>query len=786
MSVLSDVYEAVERMERIPGMPDAPPARPGRQKCFTWLRFANCTRGRNCQFDHPKPIRPEAQIEADITASLPELSILIGLANRLREGCVKAGRGPFNDGSPAYDAFVRSASIAASLFFEAVSQILPLSPEVISTSTASPERVQAYLLYFLWDVLPKTVAASDRFIKGIEGMCKTFQTAFVVKENDHSRLLSALDQSASFFADLDEQLGEFAREQTVLMCEKGEMYEGIQAELFDALAAPFQACGYNVTLDAFGSVANSLGSPKSDLDFSISATQERVFLQGSPRLAPLLAEGELLKAVLECLELEAPESDDNDVGDVADIDGGGEEADEVELEEKQEGGGKEEPAAETRSKPSGLASSRFAVREYVPTARVPVLRLRHIESGTDIDLIVSNIFGMTNTQLLRQYAYFDPRARPLILAVKKWSSAREVNDSQNSTLSSYSWVLLVIFFLQLREPPILPNLQAEGEFVYVPGKTSLCPEKQPLDASSPAGTGFLLFEFFRFYGLCGEGCFNAHDNVAAVRFATFLMKPHSARRKAKHIAKHSNKTRSAGGGDAAQKDSSDALAALSLGDEEADSAAATAGDAPLSPSALMLKRSQESHVARSSLIWRWSIEDPIDATHDLGNVLHNPLGQAIIASELRRGVQLFQTALASPSSFTAAGFMAELCQPNLEIPDLKFMRDCCRLCQEKGHLVKNCPLLKCDHCGAQGHLRSRCPLWKKDHRAGNKDKYSRGGGGGGGGRGGRGGEVGGRGAGGGRKLWSPTTPPADHNGRGGGGRGNRREGEGGRGRGRRA
>jgi len=659
------------------------------------------------------------------------------------------------------------------------------------------------LLYFLWDVLPKTVSASDRFIRGIEGMCKTLQTAFVAKENEQSRLLSAVDQGASFFADLDKQLGEFAREQTASMCGKGKIYESVQAELFEALAAPFQACGYKLTLDAFGSVASSLGSLKSDLDISISATQEHAFLQGSPRLAPLLAEGELLKAVLECLELEAPESDDTATvveAYVADIDSVGEDADEDELEEKQELGEKEEPAAKTRSNSAGLASSRFAVKEYISSARVPVLRLRHVESGTDIDLIVSNIFGMTNTQLVRQYAYFDPRARPLLLAVKKWSSARKISDSQNSTLSSYSWVLLVIFFLQLREPPVLPSLQAEGRFSYVPGKTSLCPEEQPPDAFTPAGTGFLLLEFFRFYGLCGEGCFNAHDNVAAVRYATFLMKPHSAKKKAKHIAKHS-KGRSAGGDDAAAvKDSADALAALSLeaeGDEVESSAAAaaaaaggTAGvagdDALLSPSTLMLRRSQDSHVARNSLICRLSIEDPIEITHDLGNVLHNPLGQAIIASELRRGLNLFQDALASPSSVSAASFMAELCQPNTDIPYLKFMRDCCRLCHENGHLVKNCPMLLCDNCGAQGHLRSRCPLWKKDQRAGKREKHSRGGGGrGGGGQagagGGRGGEVGGRGGGRGGgeggvgQLWSP----ADR-----GGRGGRRGGGGGRGGGR--
>jgi poly(A) RNA polymerase GLD2 len=64
------------------------------------------------------------------------------------------------------------------------------------------------------------------------------------------------------------------------------------------------------------------------------------------------------------------------------------------------------------------------------------------------------------------YFAVDWRLRPLALTVKLWAQFHNINDARNSTISSYSLVLMVIHFLQSAvKPAILPCLH------------KLCPEK---------------------------------------------------------------------------------------------------------------------------------------------------------------------------------------------------------------------------------------------------------------------------------------------------------------------
>jgi DNA polymerase sigma len=46
------------------------------------------------------------------------------------------------------------------------------------------------------------------------------------------------------------------------------------------------------------------------------------------------------------------------------------------------------------------------------------------------------------------------------MIIKYWAKARLLNDAAGGgTLTSYTWILMVINFLQTRDPPILPSLQ---------------------------------------------------------------------------------------------------------------------------------------------------------------------------------------------------------------------------------------------------------------------------------------------------------------------------------------
>ena len=107
----------------------------------------------------------------------------------------------------------------------------------------------------------------------------------------------------------------------------------------------------------------------------------------------------------------------------------------------------------------------FELKEFVLGARVPLLKMRHVHTEMDIDVILAkdNPFVFLNTQLIREYSSIDARVRPLLFAIKKWASARAVSDSRNSTLSTYCWMLMVIFFLQVGAPV----LNADGEVLTI-------------------------------------------------------------------------------------------------------------------------------------------------------------------------------------------------------------------------------------------------------------------------------------------------------------------------------
>lgn len=99
----------------------------------------------------------------------------------------------------------------------------------------------------------------------------------------------------------------------------------------------------------------------------------------------------------------------------------------------------------------------------------------------EVDLNFNNPVGVRNTHLLFSYSqskslslifffcflnfcfFFqvDWRLRPLALVVKLWAQHHEINNAKNMTISSYSFVLMVIHFLQCGvNPPVLPCLHA--------------------------------------------------------------------------------------------------------------------------------------------------------------------------------------------------------------------------------------------------------------------------------------------------------------------------------------
>ena len=95
----------------------------------------------------------------------------------------------------------------------------------------------------------------------------------------------------------------------------------------------------------------------------------------------------------------------------------------------------------------------------IETARVPILIIK--KGDVEINLSFNHEVVIHNSALLRAYSSLHPKVRELVVLVKHWAKLRDVNDALQGTLSSYSFVLLVISFLQAKG--FLPDLQNPPE-----------------------------------------------------------------------------------------------------------------------------------------------------------------------------------------------------------------------------------------------------------------------------------------------------------------------------------
>ncbi|KAF1794766.1 hypothetical protein GQ600_12006 [Phytophthora cactorum] len=82
--------------------------------------------------------------------------------------------------------------------------------------------------------------------------------------------------------------------------------------------------------------------------------------------------------------------------------------------------------------------------------------------GFEVDTVVLMLdpglrFRYSRSGPTTTYASFDERARDLGIAVKHWAKQRGVSDTSSGFLSSYSYVLMSIYYLQVVN--VLPNLQ---------------------------------------------------------------------------------------------------------------------------------------------------------------------------------------------------------------------------------------------------------------------------------------------------------------------------------------
>lgn len=180
----------------------------------------------------------------------------------------------------------------------------------------------------------------------------------------------------------------------------------------------------------------------------------------------------------------------------------------------------------------------------ISAAKVPIVKMWDPELELSCDMNVNNTLALENTRMIRIYIEIDPRVRQLAMIIKYWTKRRVVNDAgryQRSqvlgqicanivaafggTLSSYTWICLIIAFLQLRTPPVLPTLHALPYKTQRPGQPPSAfadnlKRLKGLGDANKASVADLLFQFFRFYA----HEFNYDKYVLSVRLGRLMTK----------------------------------------------------------------------------------------------------------------------------------------------------------------------------------------------------------------------------------------------------------------------
>ncbi|XP_039175979.1 terminal uridylyltransferase 4 isoform X2 [Crotalus tigris] len=95
----------------------------------------------------------------------------------------------------------------------------------------------------------------------------------------------------------------------------------------------------------------------------------------------------------------------------------------------------------------------------ITTAKVPIVKFEHRQSGLEGDISLYNTLAQHNTRMLATYAAIDPRVQYLGYTMKVFAKRCDIGDASRGSLSSYAYILMVLYFLQQREPPVIPVLQ---------------------------------------------------------------------------------------------------------------------------------------------------------------------------------------------------------------------------------------------------------------------------------------------------------------------------------------
>ncbi|KAK5599251.1 hypothetical protein CRENBAI_023958 [Crenichthys baileyi] len=161
----------------------------------------------------------------------------------------------------------------------------------------------------------------------------------------------------------------------------------------------------------------------------------------------------------------------------------------------------------------------------ITTAKVPIVKFYHIRTGLEGDISLYNTLALHNTRLLASYAAIDRRVKILCYIMKVFAKMCDIGDASRGSLSSYAYTLMVLFFLQQRNPPVIPVLQeiydgktkpevlVDGWNVYFFDDLQTLPRHWPQYGKNTETVGELWLGLLRFY----TEDFDFREHVVCIR-----------------------------------------------------------------------------------------------------------------------------------------------------------------------------------------------------------------------------------------------------------------------------
>lgn len=294
--------------------------------------------------------------------------------------------------------------------------------------------------------------------------------------------------------------------------------------------------------------------------------------------------------------------------------------------------------------------------------------------------------------LLQAYTRADPRVHALLLAVKVWAKNRCLNQASQGTISTFSWCLLVIYYLHnVVTPTVAPAFQPStyganllrelhetqsygtehcSELIF---ELLALPPAPPVPIAQRVTTAELLCGFFAFYGIDCPSGFDFEREEINIR-----LNQRSVGGTGKIEDDDDEDDNEEGGEDDADEGEG--------GGEVHDGAGIS--DTEDGGLEVSMTRATTRNKAADSHQWRLKIRDPF-VDWDLGRCIRSKEAQMFIQEEVRRAFMLIYHRLASDSSANCV--WTAISERNAELPN-GFCT--CVRCHVVGHSKLNCPKSK--------------------------------------------------------------------------------------------